>query len=436
MSSELEILRQKIRELEVENVEVMEKNAKLKMRIEELEKSKMETNKILMAENFKLKARVSKLEQEFKQTQDNSIPSKPPMINNSDTVERLEEKLQGEKKAENSSITESPSAHCEVSLPKDEIENNILDKLNSPAQEESVNKKIVNDGTKLMERTQSCEPNSVKTSKEECSSQKISAILDPTSYENMDPKIPYNQKVEKGLKEELAACSGSSDEDNKVFDIQIPDFSLELILTRSSQVTAQNIADLFRVAMKVRQKEILCWYCYYKAYENRVRDVKSGKKFDEKSARTVVYNEIKSLLPDITDINLRKKTSRAKKLHTLFLGIGLDKIKIVTYSANVISCLTDTQIKDIIQDFPKKDDKYQKVNKETESNLQVSSATNQTNAKSEDNEICEEIEKMFLAQVEKGKGLSRYNPVYFPGQWEQNNEIDSEESEEEFSDSE
>jgi hypothetical protein len=38
----------------------------------------------------------------------------------------------------------------------------------------------------------------------------------------------------------------------------------EAIPTGSSEVMAQIIADL---AMKVRQKEILCWYCYYKAYE-------------------------------------------------------------------------------------------------------------------------------------------------------------------------
>ena len=46
---------------------------------------------------------------------------------------------------------------------------------------------------------------------------------------------------------------------DKAFDIEIPEFSLEVILTGSSEVTAQNIVDLFRVAMKTRQKEILCW---------------------------------------------------------------------------------------------------------------------------------------------------------------------------------
>ncbi|CAG8762865.1 12697_t:CDS:2, partial [Cetraspora pellucida] len=69
-------------------------------------------------------------------------------------------------------------------------------------------------------------------------------------------KIPYNQKI--------------------------PEFSLEGILTGS-------------------------------AYENRVSDVKSANNIDDQSARTIVYNEIKSLLSDITDVNLHKITSRAKK---------------------------------------------------------------------------------------------------------------------------
>lgn len=49
-------------------------------------------------------------------------------------------------------------------------------------------------------------------------------------------------------------------------------------------------------------------------YEDRIRDVKSVNNIDDQSARTLVYNEIKALLPDITE---RKKASRAKKIYTL-----------------------------------------------------------------------------------------------------------------------
>ena len=81
-------------------------------------------------------------------------------------------------------------------------------------------------------------------------------------------KIPYNQKVEQDLRRELSSTEVDDGKINKAFDIQIPELSLEAILMGSSEVTAQNIVDLFRVAMKLRRKEILCWYCYYKAYED------------------------------------------------------------------------------------------------------------------------------------------------------------------------
>ncbi|CAG8780391.1 35251_t:CDS:2, partial [Racocetra persica] len=55
----------------------------------------------------------------------------------------------------------------------------------------------------------------------------------------------------------------------------------------SDEVTAQIIVDLFNTAMKTRQKENLCWYCYTKAYENRVNDIKSKNKIDDQSARTL-----------------------------------------------------------------------------------------------------------------------------------------------------
>jgi len=168
-------------------------------------------------------------------------------------------------------------------------------------------------------------------------------------------KIPYNQKVERGLRLELSICTKDNNHKiSNVIDIQIPEFSIEAILTGSSEVTAENIADLFNIAMKTRQKEILCWYYYYKAYENRVRNIKTMDKIDDKSARTLVYNEIKSLLPDVTDVNLRKITFRAKRVYILFEGIGIDKISQVTYSASAISSLKDIQIQSIVNDFSKK----------------------------------------------------------------------------------
>ncbi|RHZ81473.1 hypothetical protein Glove_120g238 [Diversispora epigaea] len=166
-----------------------------------------------------------------------------------------------------------------------------------------------------------------------------SAKLIPTDQaQNTEIKNPYNKRVEQGLRHDLSIfIKENSNKFNDVFDIKIPEFSLEVIITRSSKITAQNIADLFIIAMKVRQKEILCWYCYYKAYEDRIEDIKYINKIDDQLARTLVYNEIKSLLPDITDVNLRQRTFKAKKIYTLLMRIGIEKIQAITCSANYSS---------------------------------------------------------------------------------------------------
>ncbi|CAG8584934.1 2687_t:CDS:2, partial [Diversispora eburnea] len=151
----------------------------------------------------------------------------------------------------------------------------------------------------------------------------------------------------------------------EVFDIQIPEFSLEVIITGSSKITAQNIADLFAIAIK-----------------------------------TLVYNEIKTLLPDITDVNLRQKTFRAKKIYILLKGIGVEKVQTITCSASAISSLTDNQIQDIINCFPKKsisvDDssvKYQEKIGVTNCNAHV---TEQSNLNNSETVVNKEAKKILL----------------------------------------
>src|ERR1700733_9679096 len=65
-------------------------------------------------------------------------------------------------------------------------------------------------------------------------------------------------------------------------------------------------------------------------------------------ARTQIYDEMKMYLPGKKREYLRKMTQKAKNIYTLFKGIGIDKIGVVTSSADAISRLTDAQIQNII----------------------------------------------------------------------------------------
>ncbi|RIA94554.1 hypothetical protein C1645_817817 [Glomus cerebriforme] len=66
------------------------------------------------------------------------------------------------------------------------------------------------------------------------------------------------------------------------------------------------------------------------------------------SVPSTIYQEVKKLLPDISDINLCQQLSRARKLYKLFNTVDVKKIKQVIYSANAISSLNNTQIQNII----------------------------------------------------------------------------------------
>ena len=58
---------------------------------------------------------------------------------------------------------------------------------------------------------------------------------------------------------------------------------------------------------------------------------------------------------------LRKMTQKAKNIYTLFKGIGIDKIGLVTSSADAISRLTDAQIQNIINLYTDELTKSQKL---------------------------------------------------------------------------
>ncbi|CAG8656227.1 1309_t:CDS:1, partial [Cetraspora pellucida] len=77
---------------------------------------------------------------------------------------------------------------------------------------------------------------------------------------------------------------------------------------------------------------------------------------NDKTARTQIYKEMLKHLPGVTSVALRIKTLRAKKIHKLFgeNGVGMDKIKYVTCSANDISKLTNKQIQNIINQVTSK----------------------------------------------------------------------------------
>ncbi len=104
---------------------------------------------------------------------------------------------------------------------------------------------------------------------------------------------------------------------------------------------------MVRKANKLGQEAILYWYYFIEKYDKRIDNLVAGG-VKKKTATSMVYQEIKQHLPEITDVNLRQKILRARKLYKLFNTLGLEKIKQVSYSADAISSLNYQQIQNII----------------------------------------------------------------------------------------
>ncbi|CAG8681995.1 3757_t:CDS:2, partial [Acaulospora colombiana] len=125
-----------------------------------------------------------------------------------------------------------------------------------------------------------------------------------------------HQRYPKSLEEkEINSFLNSKNKMNreKKFRIQEPPvISPTSSEEESSTFEASNVHNSLRIE-KENQNETSMEYSVNIvsdiAYEDQVEDYKAMKNIDEQSARTLVYNEIKLLLLDITDV----------KLHTIYV---------------------------------------------------------------------------------------------------------------------
>ena len=149
-----------------------------------------------------------------------------------------------------------------------------------------------------------------------------------------EAKIPYNQKVEQDLICELLEfirCHDSTSLPNSISSKHILDVPIDAELTPGS---VPHLAHLFDKAEKTGRKEKLRWYYYSEEYEKKVVTLRSENNISDQMARTQIYDEMELYLPGKKREYLRKMTQKAKNIYTLFKGIGIDKIGLVTSSAD------------------------------------------------------------------------------------------------------
>ena len=373
MSSELELLRQRISELEA-------KNAKLEAEKAELLKQVMERDAKRDAENTELKSRVGELEarlaileQDGKEViaeVQSSIVNPVSAIDVSDTVVDMSDDAKLE---QDSSVVDEQSQDAEdgkvfllrgrFAGPEATKSGAFSKKGTSGDQSNNANTKLTEDdpvNAFLIEQHKKSigeeirQRNREKKLLHESANQEASSISQDipvitTSQENNDDDIEFtkSQVIEQELTKELlsgiiSAPSISFEATERIPSVSHPSSSLD---------TTQNLVHLFQNAIRAGHEVILSWLYYSNSFENKVDEIRHDTGASDKTARSQIYKEMLEHLPGITLGNLRMRTLRAKKIRMLFGegGVGIDKIIQVTFSVYDISSLTINQIQSVIK---------------------------------------------------------------------------------------
>ncbi|PKC59535.1 hypothetical protein RhiirA1_469288 [Rhizophagus irregularis] len=377
VNAEIPELRKKFAELEAKNVELVDENTKLRQelrsRIKELEKSRTDTdvdNARRDVEIAEIKAEVVKLA-EGAVVRDNNEENKE-LISLEEVVNAPCSVADQPNNAEQKCLNLSTPVSCQKSL-EDEKTDVFLDGVHKKMEIRQRNreKKLCTAPSGQRESAHLLiNPKSENNESylcEEKGDQALEGSDKHISFQETSPtpivrKIPYNQKVEQGIIQEVISFI-----QKRALTSSINILESREIETVSADGEGRDLAQLFSDAkvaegrtLEAKRRELVCWYNYSESYQNKVAEICSKTGVAEKTAKSQVYAMIKASLPNVSDSNLYKKTERAGSVYKLFgkiidpatkkevMGIGIDKVYGISYGVRGISELSDAQILNII----------------------------------------------------------------------------------------
>src|SRR6266542_3240868 len=378
MSSELELLRQHIIELEVENTklrQIIEENSKCeaesaehKVRIEKLEKNSAD----ISAENAELKAELVKLRHDFNSSNLTSTQQFQHVTNVQNSCSVREEDISSV------TIVPQPDAEPERHLASNDIPDPVIDQCVSIAKQHVVD----NSDIKSMEERETdaflgevykkSVSNDIRQRNREKKLLRESAIQDSSSVTKEKKSQSHKKREAENIVQDVFDFTAiSAPEKNHMTEISMTENSLPVtentneknsivILSVAKSKLLLNLACLYQKAcdvkkqrIRVNQDEILCWYHYVIEFDNQVKNVMKTNRIGEKKAKGQIYDFIIAQLGTKRN-TLLKQTQRARSIYKLFEKIGINKIRYITmYSANSIAELSDSQIQTIIDYFSK-----------------------------------------------------------------------------------
>ncbi|GES94718.1 hypothetical protein GLOIN_2v1779898 [Rhizophagus clarus] len=345
MSSNLELLEQRIANLEAEkdelkgeNDELKNENAKLKRIIEENARRDAE-----------LKAELAKLRHDF-DSSNLTRPQQPQHVTNVQNSCSVEEDISSAKPERRFASNDIPDLVIDQRV----ADNADIESMDTFLDETF--KKSVSDGFRQKNRE--------KKLLHESATQDLSGVSNETTSSVIkDEKSQSHKKreAENIVQDVFDFTATSAPEKNHMTEISMTARHEKSDMDNPPNIL-QNLACLIQEAWDAKdeailanQKELLCWCSYIVEFNKKTTEFMTEYKIGEKKAKGMIYdNLIKLLRPGTKRNTLLKQTQRARDIYKLFEKIGIDKIKyITTYSANSISELSDSLIQTIVDYFSK-----------------------------------------------------------------------------------
>ncbi|RIB19028.1 hypothetical protein C2G38_2141828 [Gigaspora rosea] len=371
LTLEIAELRKKYAKVEAENIElkqIIEENTEFKTRFEDQDRKNKTDIANLINENTDLKSRVSKLEQKLSQNDEEKGDLIAKLDDDTpEQIENISDNISNSDIYQESNIQYSEAL---IRTDSESSENKEVEFLNR-VHKETVSNEIRERNRKKKPQAQnsisydkdnsSCDIKTVSQGNDhDNSSCDIKTVSQGNDRDNIEKdlddsdetELTKNQNIELDLIRDLRNCMLIASPD----PIEISSKDIVGNEKPSSKITTQSLIHLFKKAIRSGYQEILSWICYSDNFENKVIEIRHKAGVNDKTARTQIYKEMLEHLPGVTSVALRIKTLRARKIRKLFgeNGVGINKVKYVTCSANDISKLTNAQIQNIINQVTSK----------------------------------------------------------------------------------
>src|ERR1044072_3043421 len=373
MTSELELSKQRITELEAENVNLRRKLsvsdaeiAELKRRNNEFLRANKEYNERRDAENAKLRARIEELE---KNKEDSSAENVRRDVEIAEIKAEVVKLTEGAQARDNNEESKQLTSRQSEVISKEMISGYDQNTIDEIEPQSSVSSNTINRASNVNEK-EDVSDHALSPSAKSSEEKETDAFLNEVDKKMISDRIrqrnrekKLQRKNEQGLIQEINSSMKEKHILSAVTEISANQVRPNSLAEKNEErAVHSDIISLYETAcgaetkaIEANREETLRWCFYAREFKRMYKDFMVSNKVGEKKAKGQVYDFIIKQLPNTKRKTLCRQTQKALRIDDLFEKIGMDKLQYIkTYSADTISKFTVPQIQTIIDHFTEK----------------------------------------------------------------------------------